>query len=411
MEMYSVTIIVVIAVMGGVIAYIGDKLGTKVGKKRLSVFGLRPKHTSILVTIITGLLIAASTLGILTAVSRDVRTALFGMDELKTQLLSLNSEVETSRAALEAKNVEYLSLNAKVSETAAKLGQITQELETVTAERDKTAAALEELQSNYWVAQQDLAKYQNDVRQLEITKRELDAKISELSTAKNSLQSDVDRLNELTANLRQGLQVVREGTVVFRAGEVIATFVLNGKQSKEEIVQSLSTALYKTNQSLLERLQITDKNMEILWVAQKEFDQAVSRIDKSDEDIIVRVSTADNTIYGEPIIGRIELFPNRLVYNKGALVFSEVVNATDNSRQAEEIVLLFLHKVNVAAVSQGMLADPIQGNVGSIGGAQLFDIVNKVKRQKGKIEMVAVVKDDTYTVGPLEVEVRIRGVQ
>ena len=58
----------------------GDKLGTKIGKRRMSLFGLRPKHTSIIVTIVTGLLVAAATVGVLTFTSQSVRTALFGKD-------------------------------------------------------------------------------------------------------------------------------------------------------------------------------------------------------------------------------------------------------------------------------------------------------------------------------------------
>jgi hypothetical protein len=41
----GVKILIIIALMGGLIAYMGDKLGTKVGKRRMSLFGLRPKHT------------------------------------------------------------------------------------------------------------------------------------------------------------------------------------------------------------------------------------------------------------------------------------------------------------------------------------------------------------------------------
>ena len=74
----GVKILVIIALMGGLIAYMGDKLGTKVGKRRMSLFGLRPKHTSIIVTIVTGLLVAAATVGVLTITSQSVRTALFG---------------------------------------------------------------------------------------------------------------------------------------------------------------------------------------------------------------------------------------------------------------------------------------------------------------------------------------------
>ena len=61
------------------LAVLGDSVGTKYGKKRISLFGLRPKHTSRLITAFTGGFIAVGILGVMSALSADVRTALFGM--------------------------------------------------------------------------------------------------------------------------------------------------------------------------------------------------------------------------------------------------------------------------------------------------------------------------------------------
>ena len=80
--MYGVLLIVVLVITGGAIAFIGDRLGSKIGKKRLSIFGLRPRHTSILITILTGICITTLTFGVMAAVSENVRTALFGMEKL-----------------------------------------------------------------------------------------------------------------------------------------------------------------------------------------------------------------------------------------------------------------------------------------------------------------------------------------
>ena len=44
----------VLFVMGGVTAYIGDRLGSYIGKKRRSSFGLRPRHTAMLWTVVSG---------------------------------------------------------------------------------------------------------------------------------------------------------------------------------------------------------------------------------------------------------------------------------------------------------------------------------------------------------------------
>ena len=84
--MYGVTLILVLAVVGGVIAFIGDRLGTRIGKKKLSIFGLRPRHTAVIVTIFTGICITTVTFGIMAAVSENVRTALFGMDRLNAMI-------------------------------------------------------------------------------------------------------------------------------------------------------------------------------------------------------------------------------------------------------------------------------------------------------------------------------------
>lgn len=51
-------IFLVLIVMGGIIAFLGDRIGSKVGKKRMTLFGLRPKYTSVIVTIISGVLIS-----------------------------------------------------------------------------------------------------------------------------------------------------------------------------------------------------------------------------------------------------------------------------------------------------------------------------------------------------------------
>ena len=423
--MYGVALIAVIAVMGGAIAYIGDKLGTKVGKKKLSMFGLRPKHTSIIVTIVTGILISAATLGLLTAVSWDVRTALFGMEELKAELVSLNdevttrtSELEVSRAALETKNTEYAAITAKVKETSDRLAKLMTELTAVTGQRDQAAAALSSLQSDYALAQRDLAAYQSNIKALQATKAELDGRvaslntqISDLNTAKTSLQGDVDRLTELTTSLKNGLQIVREGTVVFRAGEVLSNTVMDGGKSPEETNNTLAEAIYRTNRLILDKLGVADKKLEVLWIARSEYEQAASVIANTNQPVIVRISTVGNTVYGEPVIGRIDLFPNHLIYSKGEVVYSEVVDAPGKANQAEEVIMGFLQKVNTAAVDQGILPDPIQGTVGSMTGAQLFDNVNKVKRYNGKIELTAVASSDTYTAGPLQIEIRIRSAQ
>jgi len=408
--MFGLTLIAVLAVMGGMIAYIGDWLGSKVGKRKLTVFGLRPKHTSILFTIVTGIVIAGVTLGTLSVASRDVRTALFGMEALKAELTGLSQEVaaksvelDASRAALETKTKEYSTLTVKINETTAKMADVSEQLAAVNAERDRTAAALA-------LAKKDLGKAQSEIDALQATKKELDSRVASLNEEKNLLQSDVDRLKELTDNLNKGLRDVREGVVAFRAGEVLMTAVTKGGRPAAETEQILGGIISATNQNILARLGVTDKTFEALWISKAGFDQAVSVVSSTQEQVIVRIVAAGNTIFGEPVIGIIELYPNRLVYSAGQTVYSQTIDSGDNAQQAETIVLLFLQQVNAQAVAKGILPDPLQGSVGVMSGSQLYETINKVKRIKGRVELTAVTKGDIYTSGPLQIEVKVREV-
>ena len=414
--MYGLALIAVLAVMGGIIAYIGDKLGTKVGKRKLTIFGLRPKHTSILVTIVTGIVIAASTLGVLSLVSKDVRTALFGMEALKAQLSGLtqevtakNIELDASRAELEAKTKEYATLTTKIQETSSKLAAVTSELASVISERDRTTQALAQVQRDFSLAQSDLNKAQGEIQSLQTTKSELDARVASLNESKSQLQKDIDELNQIATVLGQNLQAVRQGNVMFQAGEVLSTTVMQGGQSPEETSGALQQILYDTNQAILSRLGITDKTQQALLIRQDNFTKKAEQIAATDEDVIVRVSAFGNSVYGEQVPGWIEIFPNRLIYSAGETVYSEVVDAGSTSKSAEEAVIVFLQRVNAKAVQQGVLRDPLRGSVGAMGGAQLYDAVNKVNRHGGQVELTAVTKTAIHTAGPLVIEIRVRG--
>lgn len=414
--MSGIALIAVLAITGGMIAYIGDKLGTKVGKKKLTIFGLRPKHTSIVVTIITGILITVSTMGILTLVSRDVRTALFGMEALKNELVTLsqevtaqNSELDRSRSALEAKTAEYAVLTTKVQDTTIQLAAIASELSAVIEQRDQSARELQQTQQDYTVARGELSAAQKSINALQDTKNELDMRVKSLTEAKVNLQLDIDNLTDLTTKLKQGLQVVREGAIIYRAGEILTTTVLLGGENHNDTAKALSDIIYDANQTIIDKLDIKDKNLEVLWIAQTDFDKVVSEVTTTHQDVIVRITAGGNTVYGEPVIGHISLFPNHYIYRPGQTVHMAIVDVGQNAMSPEETVMLFLQKVNAAAIKQGMLPDPLQGTVGSIGGTEFYDAINSLKRYNGKATLTATAKNETYTAGPLKIEIHVQG--
>lgn len=407
--MFGLALIAILGIMGGAIAYIGDKIGTKVGKKKLSLFGLRPKHTSIIVAVTTGILIAASTLTILTIASRDVRTALFGMEKLRAELVNLaaevsqkNEQLEANRLLLQEKGQEYDNLVNNTAAITAKFADVRTQLTSVIEQRDQTTAALNKIQMDYDKAHSDLEKNRKDMAALEATKKDLDTRITDLSRVRDSLKSDVERLSEVTARLSSGIKYLREGTMRYRANEVLATAVIDasGDQAQNELLR----ILVETNRKLLQRIGKQDAAVEMLRISQTDFDNASKALQDAGSSMVVRIVTHGNTVLDEPVIAHLELYPNKQIFAKGETIAKAAIDVEQNGDNIEQVVLEFLQQVNSIAAAQGVLPDPLQGTVGSISGAELFNTVNQLKKQGGIVQLSAVAVADTSVAGPLEIK-------
>ncbi|MBM7556962.1 DUF3084 domain-containing protein [Halanaerobacter jeridensis] len=96
--MYGLPLILILIVIGGLIAYVGDKIGMKVGKNRLSLFGLRPKYSSIIITVVTGVLITIFSVSLMMLASQKARIAVFRLDDLLLEIERSKAELDTLRA-------------------------------------------------------------------------------------------------------------------------------------------------------------------------------------------------------------------------------------------------------------------------------------------------------------------------
>ena len=80
-----------VMVIAGGVAYVGDRVGHQVGRRRLSLFGIRPRYTFTIVAIATGMVIAlVVTLGAIFA-SQQVKTAFFKLNSINAQIGELQS--------------------------------------------------------------------------------------------------------------------------------------------------------------------------------------------------------------------------------------------------------------------------------------------------------------------------------
>ena len=91
-------VIPILIIVSGAVAYVGNLVGRATGRRRLTIFGLRPRYTAQLVTIVTGMLITIITLVSVFLVSTDARTGLFQLNELREEL---REQIETAKARLQ----------------------------------------------------------------------------------------------------------------------------------------------------------------------------------------------------------------------------------------------------------------------------------------------------------------------
>lgn len=166
-------LIAAVLVLGGLLAALGDRLGSKIGKARLRLFNLRPKQTAVLVTILTGTAIAGSTLGILFATSESLRKGIFRLDEYLNQLRQTQKEL--NRAMKERDRVE------------AQKQEVETELQRAQRELDEVQARLDRLNGNFQTAREQLERVSEQVT-------ELRQEILQLNQAREQLNAERDRL-------------------------------------------------------------------------------------------------------------------------------------------------------------------------------------------------------------------------
>ncbi|MGQ0568911.1 MAG: DUF3084 domain-containing protein [Armatimonadota bacterium] len=93
MDSGLILIPLLILISGGV-AYIGNLVGRATGRRRLSIFGLRPRYTAHLITVLTGMLITLISISSVLLISNDARVGLFRLNELREQILTAEARLE-----------------------------------------------------------------------------------------------------------------------------------------------------------------------------------------------------------------------------------------------------------------------------------------------------------------------------
>jgi Protein of unknown function (DUF3084) len=213
--------------IAGAVAYVGDRVGHQVGRRRLSLFGIRPRYTSTIVAIATGVIIALVVS--LTAIfaSQEVKTAFFKLNsinqqisQLQAQQRDLEAKVNTGRLVLPVDTlmVPFYRIIAQSAPPSRRLATI----------RDYYFFAVKYVNANY--PRLGLKPYAIPAD----ADKKLTGLANDLTTAAGLSQANVMLTVTSDQNLFEGDQIhfainVTPDVRYFQKGQVIAQLVIPGR--------------------------------------------------------------------------------------------------------------------------------------------------------------------------------------
>jgi len=189
---FTVLLVLGLVVLAGVIAFAGDRLGTYVGRRRLSLFGARPKRTGQIVGVMAGILIMLSTLGVLALAFENATETLLNfqrtleeLNRLRVQERVLNQNVADANAQLTELRTALAEAEETIRTAEEQRDAALTARDAVLAERDELLRQRDELQA--LVDQAALAVQEAEAR-LRDTEAALAAAEAELDSATDALE-------------------------------------------------------------------------------------------------------------------------------------------------------------------------------------------------------------------------------
>ncbi|NEO69242.1 DUF3084 domain-containing protein [Moorena sp. SIO3H5] len=260
-----------ILVLGGLLATLGDRMGTRVGKARLSLFNLRPRTTATVVTIITGGLISASTLGILFATSESLRDGIFELDNILKKLRSARREVsqledEKNRVAqkLEEAKAEQIEVQKRLDETNRNFQQAQNQLKDVSAQVGVLRTEIKSLLGE---------------RQLLIQQRnQLNEQITQLQSQITQLKELVKKRDQEMLELDQAIQ--ERDQAILKQDQTI-------QQRDQELVEK-DQAIKQFDRKIAERDQVIAQRETFLKQLEQELKQLEQELKQKERQLAER---------------------------------------------------------------------------------------------------------------------------
>ena len=350
--MTDITVLVVLLIiLAGIIAYTGDVLGTVIGKRRLSLFGARPKRSGRIIGVLAGILIMLVTLGSLALTFRNAVRVIMSAQPVGEQLAAQRTEG---------------------TRLAAENERLAGENETLTAANAQLENQLLEQSS------------------------ELTARRTEIEELQDQLANQADQLQSAQAQIN----AVSSGDLTYNANEVIHTGLITAQDPAEvqsQLVQLLASANQKAAQRRSGEVQVSSEQLGVI---------AAEAAQTQGEDVVILRSRINGYV-AQPVEVGIEVLENAKLVNRGQLVISRQIHLGSPEVQAQrDNVRLNIRSLFSDANNRLLglgLADQVPTEL-SEASLEVDGFTNQLLRLSGAVTVGLAASADIYTGEPAELE-------
>jgi len=378
-------LILALLILGGVLSTLGDRLGSRVGKARLSLFNLRPRRTAVLITVLTGSLISALSLGLLLLVSRQLRVGLFELDALQAKLRDSRSALDAAEADLREARSATERIEAELITTRRRAATLRQELEPL---------QLQKLQ-----LEQERNRLTADIqaRDMDIQRTE-----AELRSVRDRIKAGEQELS----SLEKDLLALRRGSVVLRSGQPLATATVRLEQP-EQAKQVVDRLLQEANQTAYIRVRPGETpDRQILLVPRSDVERLQQTLLQSGT-WVVSMRSAGNVLRGEAVVYAYpDVKPNRTITRPDEVLASITLEPEERGSEAVRNRLNLLLASAFAEVQRrGSLTEGLQFDGNALNALGL-ELVERVDSQPLELQVIAARSSDT--ADPVAVRLIVR---
>ncbi len=350
---YLIVLVLLLVLLAGVIAFLGDRLGTWAGRNRLSLFGVRPRRTGQIIGVMAGILIMLTTLGVLALANRNATATLVNAQQAAQELVELRAEQRVLMG-------QVRDMERELEDGAAALASVTEQRDHAQAELEAAAQVLDQLASEQSLLEQELTGLRSSMTEvqefletvqvrLQVAQQQLEAATQRQVTAENEAsraqavaaeaEAEVAALEAETAELEQVIAGL--GTEITSLREQSARL-----RDESELLQGENAALSSSNAELAaSNSQLSEQNALLADVnntLRLRFEESNARVQELEANLqVLELSMEDSTRRLVDLQGELEqIAAGEIAYRAGELIYSGTIQASGIPAAREALAAL-----------------------------------------------------------------------